>query len=120
MDEVSQGVSYLDVKQSLSTLCRSWYTDFDYNRIDASDEKNVKVHAQIMRPLFSPDNSRLQFEMGKSYKFRVGFNIWETPQSTERINYGASEELTLTLVESGAYSTVLAAGLLLAYSGLCF
>ena len=67
---------------------------------------------------FDPLRSNFELKEGVSYKWRVGFNVFETEASENRVTRGASDTMDLHLFEMGAVATAVSALSLLALTSV--
>ena len=58
---------------------------------------------------FDSERSNFELKEGVSYKWRIGFNVYEGEASDVRLTYGASDTMELHLFEMGAITTAVAA-----------
>ena len=67
---------------------------------------------------FDSERSNFELKEGLSYKWRVGFNVFEAEASEARLTYGASDTMDLHLFEMGAVATAAAAASFVTLSSL--
>lgn len=84
----------------MSPTCQSWYNHEDFNFFDDADKKAIRIKFGLKRPMVSEGNSRIQFRFGQEYRYKIGFNVFESRQSITRPHYGASETMSLLLFET--------------------